>query len=195
LRQNFAKSAVQRERAWLKGGCIVKRVTIIAAALLVSGTAHAQSIGERTGIDSVLGITPSSQDFVTEVARSDMFEIASSKMAVEKSNGAVKDFASQMVTDHTKTSAQLKTEAQAANIPVPTAIDSSTQSKLDRLANLDGSAFTKEYLDYQVSAHKDAVSLFQRYGKGGDNAQLKSWAVTTLPALQHHLDMAQGLDK
>jgi len=30
---------------------------------------------------------------------------------------------------------------------------------------------------------------------GEDNVKLKSWAVTTLPALQHHLDMAQGLDK
>jgi putative membrane protein len=28
----------------------------------------------------------------------------------------------------------------------------------------------------QVSAHKDAVSLFERYAKGGDNADLKDWA-------------------
>jgi putative membrane protein len=47
----------------------------------------------------------------------------------------------------------------------------------------------------QVSAHKDAVSLFERYSKSGDNAKLKDWAGKTLPALQHHLDMAQQLDK
>jgi putative membrane protein len=47
----------------------------------------------------------------------------------------------------------------------------------------------------QVSAHRDAVSLFERYAKGGDNADLKDWAGKTLPALQHHLEMAQGLDK
>jgi putative membrane protein len=47
----------------------------------------------------------------------------------------------------------------------------------------------------QISAHKDAVSLFERYAKGGDNPELKEWAGKTLPALQHHLDMAQGLDK
>ena len=27
----------------------------------------------------------------------------------------------------------------------------------------------------QVDAHKSAVSLFQRYSKGGDNAKLKDW--------------------
>jgi putative membrane protein len=46
-----------------------------------------------------------------------------------------------------------------------------------------------------VSAHKDAVSLFERYGKGGDNPDLKAWASKTLPDLQGHLKMAQDLDK
>ena len=47
----------------------------------------------------------------------------------------------------------------------------------------------------QVSAHKSAVSLFERYAKGGDNAKLKDWARKTLPHLQHHLEMAKMLDK
>ena len=47
----------------------------------------------------------------------------------------------------------------------------------------------------QVSAHKDAVSLFQRYANGGDDQQAKDWASATLPTLQHHLEMAQNLDK
>jgi putative membrane protein len=46
-----------------------------------------------------------------------------------------------------------------------------------------------------VSAHKDAVDLFERYAKGGENAKLKDWAGKTLPALQRHLEMAQTLDK
>ncbi|MCC8958751.1 DUF4142 domain-containing protein [Bradyrhizobium sp. Pear77] len=47
----------------------------------------------------------------------------------------------------------------------------------------------------EVSAHKDAVDLFERYAKGGDNADLKNWAGKTLPVLKHHLEMAQNLDK
>jgi putative membrane protein len=78
---------------------------------------------------------------------------------------------------------------------VPTALDSSNQDKLDKLQKLNGADFSNQNMDYQVSAYKDAVSLFQRYGKGGDNAKLKGFAVTTLLTLQHHLHMAQGLDK
>jgi putative membrane protein len=173
----------------------MKHTIVIATCLLMAGPAMAQSLGEKTGIAPLLGITPSTADFVLEVAQSDMFELASSKMAAEKTDGPIKEFATQMIADHTKTTEQLTTEAKAQNLSLPTAMNSSTQSKIDRLSKLSGGDFAKEYMDDQISAHKDAVNLFQRYGKGGDNTQLKSWAVTTLPALQHHLDMAQNLDK
>ena len=45
----------------------------------------------------------------------------------------------------------------------------------------------------QVSAHKDAVSLFERCTKGGEDPKLKDWAGKTLPTLQHHLEMAQDM--
>jgi putative membrane protein len=174
----------------------MKSIVVIAACILLSGPALAQSLGEKTGANSVLGISPTTPDFVKEVAISDMFEIESSRLAVEKSDQATKDFANQMITDHTKTSKELKAAvASDINVPIPDALDSSHQSELDKLRTLNGADFTKKYHDDQVSAHKGAISLFERYGKGGDSDKLKSWAVTTLPALQHHLEMAQALDK
>jgi putative membrane protein len=47
----------------------------------------------------------------------------------------------------------------------------------------------------QVRAHKDAVSLFERYAKGGNDPKLKDWAGKTLPTLQYPLEMAQDLGK
>jgi len=174
----------------------MKKIALVAALALLAGPAFAQSVAEKTGVNSVLGLSPTTPDFVKEVAVSDMFEIESSKLAAEKGDEATKTFANQMVTDHTKTSSELK-EAVASDpkSPIPDALDSSHQSKLDKLKGLSGADFNKQYADMQVSAHKDAVSLFQRYAKGGDSEKLKSWASTTLPALQHHLEMAQTLDK
>jgi putative membrane protein len=86
-----------------------KSIIIIAACALMAGPAAAQSVGEKTGINAVLGITPSTPDFVKEVAISDLFEIESSKLAAQRaSDEATKSFASKMVTDHTKTSTELK---------------------------------------------------------------------------------------
>jgi putative membrane protein len=172
----------------------MRKIGLLATAcILLAGPALAQSLGERTGVNSALGITPKTSDFVKEAAISDMFEIESSKLAEQKTQGDVKSFADLMVTDHTKTSAELKSQVQGMHVKVPTALDPAHQKMLDKLRGLNGADFTKQYIDDQVSGHKDAVSLFQRYAKGGRNDKLRSWAATTLPTLQHHLDLAQGL--
>ena len=173
------------------------RSVAFGVTLLMATSAMAQSVAEKTGINAVAGITPTTQDFVTEAAQSDMFEIQSSKMALNSPDIPTKDFAQKMIDDHTKTTAELKAavgkgEAHAA---LPTAMSSSQQSMIAKLNDLHGADFDKQYHSDQVSAHKDAVSLFQRYGKGGDNPGLKNWAAMTRPALEHHLEMAQNLNK
>src|ERR1700712_5085495 len=81
----------------------MKRSLIVLGYLLLAGPALAQSVGEKTGVNSTLGISPTTADFVKEVAISDMFEIQSNTLAQDKGNASEKSFASQMVTDHTKT--------------------------------------------------------------------------------------------
>ena len=102
-----------------------------------------------------------------------------------------------MIADHEKTTGEMKSMVQGGKLQatLPTALDSTHQGKLDTLKGLQGDAFTKQYHSDQVKAHKDAVDLFQRYAKGGDNPELKAWAAKTQPALEHHLKMAQDLDK
>ena len=168
-----------------------------AAATLLSSAAFAQSLGEKSGVNSTLGISPTTQDFVKEAATSDMLEIAAAKIAQQKGNADEKAFAAQMITDHTKTSADIKGLIAAGDVKaeLPTALDSSSQAKLDDLNKVTADKFAATYDPMQVSAHKDAVSLFERYSSGGDNPKLKDWAGKTLPALKHHLDMAQKMDQ
>src|ERR1700755_1304887 len=175
----------------------MKRSIIALGCVLLAGPVLAQSVGEKTGVNSTLGIAPTTADFVKEAAISDMFEINSSKLAQDKGNAPEKTFASQMITDHTKTTTELKGLVSSGKVKadVPSALDSSHQSKLDKLRGESGEDFSSGYDSDQVSGHKDAVSLFERYAKGGDNADLKDWAGKTLPTLRHHLEMAQNLSK
>ena len=175
----------------------MKRSIIVLGCALLAGPALAQSTAEKTGVNSVLGISPTTADFVKEAAISDMFEISSNRLAQDKGNAAEKSFASQMVTDHTKTSTELKEMVSSGKVKadIPTAPDSSHQSKLDKLKGESGNDFSSDFDSDQVSEHKDAVSLFERYAKSGDNPELKDWAGKTLPTLQHHLTMAEDLKK
>jgi putative membrane protein len=170
--------------------------TLAFASVVLSTAAFAQTAAEKTGVNSTLGIAPKTEDFIKEAAISDMLEIESSKIAQDKGDADEKTFAGQMIADHTKTSNELKGIVSGGmKAALPTSLDESSQKKLSKLRDAKAKDFPSEYDSMQVSAHKDAVSLFERYAKGGDDAKLKDWAGKTLPALQHHLEMAQAMDK
>ncbi|WP_312408299.1 DUF4142 domain-containing protein [Rhizobium sp.] len=175
----------------------MKHVLLTASLVLCAGGAFAQSAAESTGVNSALGVAPKTEDFIMEASASDVFEIESSKLALQKGNDATKAFAQQMVTDHEKTTAELKTLLASGKVqgnPVAT-LTEDFKEEIDELAKLDGDEFSEEYIDDQVDAHEDAVDLFKRYADEGENADLKAWAAKTLPALEHHYQMAQDLDK
>ena len=149
-----------------------KAILAIAVAMtLTSSVALAQSVGEKTGVNSALGIAPKTEDFIKEAAMSDMLEIEAAKIAQQKGNADEKKFAEQMITDHTKTSTELKGMVSGElTAAIPTALDDASQKKLDKLKDAKPEDFAGEYDPMQVSAHKDAVSLFDRYAKGGDHS-------------------------
>jgi putative membrane protein len=94
----------------------MKRLIIAIGCILLAGPALGQSIGEKAGINSALGVAPTTADFVKEVAISDIFELESNKLAQQKGNAQEKSFAQQMVTDHTKTSCDLKSMVNSGKV-------------------------------------------------------------------------------
>src|SRR5882757_8571823 len=159
-----------------------KAILAAALAAALATSASAQSVGEKSGVNSALGIAPKTEDFIREVAMSDMTEIEAAKIAQQKGNADEKKFAEMMLTDHTKTSSELKSMVPAEmKGEIPTALDDASQKKLTKLRDAKPEDFATEYDPMQVSAHKDAVSLFERYAKGGENGQLKDWAGKILP--------------
>ena len=171
----------------------MKNALILSICLALAGPVYAQTVGETSGVNAALDIAPKTGDFISDAAASEMFELAASKLAAERATGDVQNFAKEMVADHTKTTDELKGLAKSAKVSLPITMTGSGQSMLTKLKDLQGQEFNKEYINDQVSAHQDAVSMFERYGKSGENEQLKNWANQTLPTLRHHLEMAQNI--
>jgi putative membrane protein len=136
-------------------------------------------------------------DFATNVAKSDATEIAMSKAAVAKTTNAdVKKFANMLITAHTKTSKELKDWAAKTTVALPPESERSGQGKIDEIVNADAKDqkdFNMKYLNNVVDAHQDTISKFQDYADNGAEANLKAWAVSTLPALREHLTAAKAL--
>jgi putative membrane protein len=157
--------------------------SIILPALMWVGPAFAQG-------------QVNTEDFVNKVAISDMTEIQSSQLTLSRSPDAdTKPFAEKMVKDHQQTSAELKSLIDGGKVhaTLPKALDAEHQKLLDALKATQGKQFDEAYDLMQVEAHEKAVALVEEYARDGDNPDLKSWAMKTLPHLQEHLAMAKRL--
>jgi len=133
----------------------------------------------------------SDQDFAMMATSAGMFEVESSKLALERAkNDKVKKFAQHMVDDHTKANKELMGLAQALKLTPEQKMSAKHQKEMDKLRDAKED-FDQAYMKAQVKGHEEAVSLFTAEGQGGTNPMLKAWATQTLPTLQMHLRMAR----
>lgn len=135
--------------------------------------------------------------FMKKAAENGLAEVEASRSAASKAtNTQVKSFAQQMVDDHTKTNDELKALATSKGVKLPTEPTLAQRAKLKILQGSDGANFDKRYAEsFGVKAHEETVSLFQKEAQKAKDADVKTWADKSLPALQHHLEMAKDLDK
>ncbi|MGE8565114.1 MAG: DUF4142 domain-containing protein [Achromobacter sp.] len=136
------------------------------------------------------------RDFLENAAQSGHMEIEGSKMALEKSqNAEVKKFAQQMIDDHGKAGQQLAALAKSKGVDVPTDPSLMQQAKLKTLG-LRNEGFDEAYAEgVGVSAHEDAVKLFEEASNEAKDPEVKQFATETLPKLQQHLQMAKTLEQ
>jgi putative membrane protein len=170
----------------------MRKLFLAAALLALAAPALAQSAppaGHQAPVSST------TKQFVDTAAMTDMFEIQAGQIAQQKStNPAYKDFAQMTIDDHTKTTGQIKSMLpQLAGVQPPQQLDKKHQALLDKLNASSGAAFERMYKADQVKGHREAVAMFERYAKRGDNPDLKKWAADTLPTLRTHLQHAEAL--
>lgn len=169
----------------------------LALCAVLGGPALSQSLPEKTGLNALVGASPSTADFVREAAMSDMFETRSSELAAIRGDEPTRAFAAKMNEYHQRSSSELAriVKPHVTSLPLPSVLDNAHQAMVDKLRTLDGPAFTKQYRDDQIGALKAAVSLFERYGEGGSDGALKAFARKMLPVLREHLRMAETLGR
>lgn len=131
--------------------------------------------------------------FARLAASSNMLEIESSTLALERSQNAdVQAFAQKMIDDHTAAGEKMKAAAQEAGVEVPTEMNEADQQALQALQ--DAGEFDQAYLDLQTKAHDEAVSLFETFSTGAEDSALRGFASDTLPKLQEHQTQARDLN-
>jgi len=182
---------------------------LLAAASFVAafavGPVRAEEQGNPAfatpGTQSASGTPASNQANVTDrnfaraAAAAGLSEVDLGRLADQKGQSLeVRAFGQRMADDHAKANNQLKGLAAAASIPLPDAPSADDQAMRQRLDNIQGETFDLGYIRGQISAHQQAVQLFEYEIGSGQDSQLKSFAAGALPVLMQHLEMAQNID-
>ena len=133
--------------------------------------------------------------YVDAAGKSDMFEMESSKIALQKSKDAgVRSYAQMMIKHHTKTTAATTAAAKKAGMtPLPPVADAGITASLGELNAAAPAHFDRVYIDQQLPAHQAALDLHSSYASGGDQAPLRTSAKAAVPIVQSHIDMATKL--
>ena len=147
-----------------------------------------------TDNEAAVAMPTDANGFATAVAASDLYEIESSKLAATKSSSTpVKELAARLLTDHQKSTAELKTAASQAKVTVAPALDAEKQAMLDQLEGASGAEFDRLFLAQQKTAHQKALALLQSFARGGDTEPLKAFARKASGVVEGHIEHLNGI--
>jgi len=174
-----------------------------AATTTADATQAAQTATDNTqdAVGAAVGATSAATlgsvdtgAFVSNASQSDMYEIQAAQIAQTRSkNAEVKAFAKMMVTEHTAMMNQMKPLVMAAGQTPAAKLDERRQGFLDNLKTATDANFDKTYVDQQVAAHDEALTLMSGYADKGSDAGLKGGAAKAVPMIRTHLEHAKAL--
>jgi putative membrane protein len=165
-------------------------ITVLGAALTFAfvGISYAQA--------------PTDAQIVGIVQTANRIDIAQARLALKEStNPQVKEFANQMISDHTNLeksvsdlAAKLGVKEESSDTAKQLKQQAADESK--KLSGLKGKEFDHEYISHEVAYHKAVIDAASNVLiPNAKNAQLKSALEGAAPLLQGHMQHAQQLEQ
>jgi putative membrane protein len=140
---------------------------------------------------AALADAPTPRAFVEKAGASDRFEIDSARLMVTSKNPTISKFATQMITDHSKSTKLVTAAARADHLaPKRPSLTIAQRTDLTALKTVPAGK-TKDdlYIKQQKTAHDDALALMQDYASAGSALHLKMTAAKIAPVVEKHQSM------
>lgn len=134
-------------------------------------------------------------EFAVKAADGGMMEVELGNLAQTKAiHKEVKDFGKMMTTDHSGANGELKSLAQTRNISLPGALSEDKQKKYNELNGKQADEFDREYISFMIKDHEEDIEEFREQANEGKDPDLRKWAASEIPTLEHHLAEARRID-
>lgn len=176
-----------------------------AALSMVNASAQAPSQSGTTGSASA-STMPSTlsparklqradRGLLRDIAQANLAEVATGKLALEKSrNAEVRKFAQTMVDDHSAALQDVEHLARIKAMQLPQEPDLKHKATMKAMQALDGERFDKLYISQAgVGDHRKTRELLQKTQAKAKDADLKALAEKMLPVVERHLAHAEQM--
>jgi putative membrane protein len=174
-----------------------KMKTLKFAGLIFVGLSIAVTASALAGQE---GAKPSDAQIAAIVVSANTVDIDAGKVAKGKTqNSEVKQFADQMITDHTavnKSAVDLLTKLKVtpAENDTSRSLKKGGDENLVNLKNLKGKVFDKAYIDHEVAYHQAVLDTIDNtLIPSAQNAELKALLEKVRPAIAAHLEHAKHI--
>lgn len=133
------------------------------------------------------------RDFAMRAFGSSIAEVQAGRLAAEKTlDEDVRQFAQEMVKDHTASNEELTKIAQTKKLELPMAPSTSFKEPLQQLTTVTGPQHDRFYMErFGVDGHKETLQIYEREIREGQDGELKRYAERWVPTLRAHLDRAE----
>ena len=132
------------------------------------------------------------KEFLSDVVQANLAEISVGELAVKNGKSEdVRSYGQMLVTDHSAANAKATALAIKHDVTAPTEPKADAKEMHDKLAQLSGDAFDKEFAKDMVEGHKKVIKEFEEQANG--SGDVANFAKETLPTLQKHLETVQSL--
>ncbi|MDH6060250.1 DUF4142 domain-containing protein [Chrysosporum bergii ANA360D] len=133
--------------------------------------------------------------YVQEANQAGMAEVELAKLALERSkNEQVRQYAQQMIQDHTPLNQELMQLAQQKGITPSTNPSPKYQALKAQLSEFDGSIFDEAYINEAgINGNMENLVIHTRQIQLGQDPDLQAFAAKSIPVVETHLQLLDFL--
>ena len=181
---------------------MVSKLFIRYCGILLALCAPLAFAGDSANADKGIGVTLNDAEVIQVLHVANAAEIKAAQNAkTQAKSPKVKEFAEQMIKDHTAMDRKVKDLEQKLNLkPQDSALSRTLQAKANAaiasLKPMSGEAFDEAYILSQVSMHGDVKeSIRDSLLPSAQNAELKALVQEAAPKIDMHLQHAERLQE
>jgi predicted outer membrane protein len=155
----------------------------MAGALFLSALCLAGMTSCEDDDDDPILTTYNQQDRNFAVASSQNLNAQISFGELALTNGeddSILDYATMLVSENTESKTELEGIVSGTDVEISSELSSSMQVKYDELALLTGADFDMAFIEFQLEALNNSISIYENQNDNGENNTMKAFSDKTL---------------